>query len=147
MANDISLSLVLLTKVLDEVWIADDPTAVDRLFHPEAQITGLVPNVKLGPQDYREMAEQLRELSLLKSYRINETLNDLSGKSAYLIEMDIRNLATEQIATQSGVIMIETRDGLLNRVHIQVDMMTYFQDLGLLPEDAALLCMSGTKLS
>jgi len=93
------------------------------------------------------MAEQLRELSRLKSYRINETLNDLAGKSAYLIEMDIRNLATEQIATQSGVIMIETRDGLLNRVHIQVDMMTYFQDLGLLPEDAALLCMSGTKLS
>lgn len=147
MSNELSQSLMLLTRVLDEVWIANDSGAVDRLFHPNAKITGFVPNETIGRQDYRELVDQLHELSRLNSYRVTETLVDASGKSAHLIEMDIRNLATERVATQTGVVIVETRDGLMERVHIQVEMMTYFQNLGLLPEDAVLLCMSGTKLS
>lgn len=147
MANDDSQSLVLFKRVLDELWIANDTTAVDRHFHPDAEITGIVPNEVLNREDYKDLAQQLFELSQLQSYRVLETVADPAGPTVYLIEMDIRNLATEQVAVQSGLILLDLSEGLLRRVHIQVDLMKYFQDLGLLPDEAALLCLSGVRLS
>jgi hypothetical protein len=147
MANDDSQPLVLFKRILDELWIANDTTAVGRYFHPDAEITGIVPNEVLNREDYKDLAQQLFELSRLQSYRVLETVADPAGPAVYLIEMDIRNLATEQIAVQSGLILLDLKEGLLHRVHIQVDLMKYFQDLGLLPDEAALLCLSGIKLS
>lgn len=145
--NEIEQQAAEITKhIFETVWLGKDFGALDRFYHEDCKIHGMIEGVALSRDEYREAVEQYLEVAELESYEIHDSL--ISGdRVAQRMTLNILSHATGITAPQTSCHFGRLQDGKMIEVHVQFSMLEFFEKQGLLPPNSALLMISGEKLA
>lgn len=128
------------------VWIEADLAAIDACFAPRAGADGIMPDGQVGVEDFRALVPALLAL-----------VRDLSIDIDRSVEADdwIWAQFTVRAATAHGAdpicargqVMVRIADGKISEAYNAFDFITFFEQAGLLPQDAFLLLLSGERFA
>ncbi len=135
----------LLQLWYDEIWGKGNLDMIDELFRPDSVATGIMPEMRLGPQDFRDLIFAVRQL--VGDIRVSLPIAIEQGDwlSALIMVHTCRNdsgapmvVTGQVIARFEGERMVETYN--------QFDFMSFFEQLGQFPPDTLPVCMAGQRL-
>ncbi|MGC9370821.1 MAG: ester cyclase [Paracoccaceae bacterium] len=132
----------LLDAFLHRVWIAGDFAAAQDLFSPTATARGVVPAMAVGPEDFGIAAEALRGLVAAPAYRIERTVEQGDWLSA-LVSVRASGAANGHPVALTGQVMLRFDGDRVAEAHNHFDYLGFFEQLGLLPEEALGAFLSG----
>lgn len=135
----------LLKEWYDQVWVHGDLEAIDRFFDPSAMAEGIIPEMQVGPDDFRELVMAFRHHVGDIKVELPKTIEDEEWVSAILHVHTSRadNGAPIEV---TGQVMARFAEGKLVEAYNQFDFISLFEQLGQLPEDSLPICMTGQKL-
>jgi hypothetical protein len=136
----------LLENWFQRVWVDADLDAIDDFFAEDAQAKGLLPEMRLGPQDYRDFVPLI--LALVEDVQIelvNNTENDEWIQSIYKVSaLSVANSAPIVVL---GQVSVRVKDGRFVEAYNCFDFMGFFEQLDQLPEQSLAICLTGGTLS
>lgn len=135
----------LLREWYDQVWVQGNLDAIDQFFDPGAMAEGIIPEMQVGPEDFREMVIAFR-------HHVGEIKIDIPN----MIENDEWVASILHVHTSradngapievTGQVMVRFKDNKLVEAYNQFDFISLFEQLGQLPEDTLPICMTGQRL-
>lgn len=127
------------------VWVEADPDAVDRYFAPRTGADGLMPDGQVGPEDFKALVPALLALVRNLDIRIDRSMEVGDWLWA---QISVHAVAADSMApiSAAGQVMLRIEGGKITEAYNAFDFLTFFQQAGLLPEDAFLLLLSGERL-
>ena len=137
----------LLDSVFSDIWIGGDLDKIDDYFHADVKIYGIVPDVPLTRSEYRDWVEQFFALAKMGSYRIGDSIYGDQGQFAHRFVSTLTAVSTGKTGSINGMAFGHIQDDKLISVHTVLDQLSFFEEIGLLPESSSLLLLSGTPLS
>lgn len=136
----------LLEQWFQRVWIEADLGAIEAFFSEDAEANGLLPEMRLGPQDYRDFVPLVLALvEDLKVELVNNTENDEWLQSLY--KVTARSTASSAPVVVLGQLTVRVIDGKFTEAYNCFDFMGLFEQLGQLPEQSLAICLTGGTLS
>ncbi|MCT8328680.1 ester cyclase [Albidovulum sediminis] len=137
--------LRLLEDWYRQVWIEADLDAVDRYFAPRTGADGLMPDGQVGPEDFKALVPALLALVRNLDIRIDRSME--MGDWLWA-QISVHALTAESMrpVTAAGQVMMRIEGGRITEAYNAFDFLTFFQQAGLLPEDAFLLLLSGERM-
>ena len=136
----------LLESWFQRVWIDADLEAIDEFFSDDAEAKGLLPEMRLGPQDYRDFVPLV--LALVEDLNVelvNNTESDEWIQSLY--KVTARSTASSAPIVVLGQVSVRVKDGKFTEAYNCFDFMGLFEQLGQLPEQSLAICLTGGTLS
>lgn len=136
----------LLENWFQRVWNEGDLDAIDDYFSEDTKANGLMPDMRLGPQDFRDFVPLV--LALLDDLHIeliNNTENEDWLQSLY--KVTARSSASSAPVQVLGQVTIKVKDGKITEAYNCYDFMGMFEQLGQLPEQSLAICLTGGTLS
>lgn len=136
----------LLESWFQRVWIDADLDAIDEFFSDDAEAKGLLPEMRLGPQDYRDFVPLV--LALVEDLNVelvNSTENDEWIQSLY--KVTARSTVSSAPIVVLGQVSVRVKDGKFTEAYNCFDFMGMFEQLGQLPEQSLAICLTGGTLS
>ncbi|MEL6449940.1 MAG: nuclear transport factor 2 family protein [Pseudomonadota bacterium] len=134
-----------LEAYFDELWVKGNVAAIPALLSPDARTRGVMGEVTLNQADLEELVTMVRELlgPIEVSFPVKVEQGDwisalVEIKSHSAISGAPVHVFNHMIARFEGHQMIEIYSG--------VDSLMLFEQLGLLPENALAVMLSGTRL-
>ncbi len=136
----------LLQRWFDEVWFRGNLDAIDEMFVPASEAKGILPEMEMGPREFRELVEVMREhvgdikVTMHKSIESGDWLAALV--QAHMVRTDNGapiDMTGQVIARFAGDKIVEAYN--------QFDMISLFEQLGQLPPDTLPICMTGQVLA
>ncbi len=137
-------NLDILKNWYDRVWVEGDLDSIDDFFTPDAEAQGMM-EFAVGPEDFKAlvaaMLEHIEDIKITFN-RVVETDDwvwaQMTGHAkAKLVDNDV---------TVSGQVMCRFTDGKIVEAYNQMDFLTLFEQLGLLPENTMALCLAGEPI-
>jgi SnoaL-like polyketide cyclase len=127
------------------VWIEADPGAIDDFFAPRAGADGLMPDGQVSAEDFRALVPAL--LSLVRNLRIDID-RDIEAGDWLWAQITVHALPAQGVTPISagGQIMMRIEDDKIVEAYNAFDFISFFEQAGLLPQDAFLLLLSGERL-
>lgn len=137
--------LKLLQDWYRRVWIEADLDAVDRYFSPRTGADGLMPDGQVGPEDFKALVPALLALVRNLDIRIDRWIE--AGDWLWA-QISVHAVTAEGMAPicAAGQVMMRIEGDRITEAYNAFDFLTFFQQAGLLPEDAFLLLLSGERL-
>ncbi|HRV63074.1 MAG TPA: ester cyclase [Albidovulum sp.] len=137
--------LKLLQDWYRQVWIEADLDAVDRYFSPRTGADGLMPDGQVGPEDFKALVPALLALVRNLDIRIDRSIE--AGDWLWA-QISVHAVTAEGMAPicAAGQVMMRIEGDRITEAYNAFDFLTFFQQAGLLPEDAFLLLLSGERL-
>ena len=137
--------LELLGNWYRRVWVEADPDAIDDYFAPRAGANGLMPDGQVSAEDFRALVPAL--LSLVRNLRIevDRSIETDDWLWAQITVHATHAQGVNQIRA-SGQIMMRIEGDKIVEAYNAFDFITFFEQAGLLPEDAFLLLLSGERI-
>ncbi|HPE27061.1 ester cyclase [Albidovulum sp.] len=137
--------LKLLQDWYRQVWIEADLDAVDRYFSPRTGADGLMPDGQVGPEDFKALVPALLALVRNLDIRIDRWIE--AGDWLWA-QISVHAVTAEGMAPicAAGQVMMRIEGDRITEAYNAFDFLTFFQQAGLLPEDAFLLLLSGERL-
>lgn len=132
----------LLADWFETVWVNGDFEAVDRYFAPEAHADGLMPGMELRPEDFKILVQALLNLIGDPKIRIIFSMEHGDWLSA-LIEVSCVSAINAEKLAFNGQVMMRVRDGKIVEAYNHFDLVSLFQQLGMLPPDAMEMFLAG----
>ncbi|WP_424941694.1 ester cyclase [Aliiroseovarius crassostreae] len=137
-------NLDILKSWYNKVWIEGDLDSIDEFFTPDAEAQGMM-DFTVGPEDFKAlvaaMLEQIEEIEITFN-RVVETDHwvwaQMSGKA--------KGKLTEADVEVAGQVMCRFANGKIVEAYNQMDFLTLFEKLGLLPENTLALCLAGETI-
>lgn len=137
--------LELLEAWYRQVWIEADPNAVDRYFAPRTGADGLMPDGQVGPEDFKALVPALLALVRNLEIRIDRSM-EMGDWLWAQISVHAQTAESMRAVTAAGQVMMRIEGGRILEAYNAFDFLTFFQQAGLLPEDAFLLLLSGERM-
>jgi hypothetical protein len=137
--------LELLEAWYRKVWIEADPNAVDRYFAPRTGADGLMPDGQVGPEDFKALVPALLALVRNLDIRIDRSM-EMGDWLWAQISVHAQTAESMRAVTAAGQVMMRIEGGRILEAYNAFDFLTFFQQAGLLPEDAFLLLLSGERM-
>jgi hypothetical protein len=127
------------------VWIEADPGAIDDFFAPRAGADGLMPDGQVSAEDFRALVPAL--LSLVRNLRIDID-RDIEAGDWLWAQITVHALPAQGVTPISagGQIMMRIEDDKIVEAYNAFDFISFFEQAGLMPQDAFLLLLSGERL-
>ncbi|MCB2119266.1 MAG: ester cyclase [Rhodobacteraceae bacterium] len=137
--------LKLLQDWYRQVWVEADLDAVDRYFSPRTGADGLMPDGQVGPEDFKALVPALLALVRNLDIRIDRSIE--AGDWLWA-QISVHAVTAEGMAPicAAGQVMMRIEGDRITEAYNAFDFLTFFQQAGLLPEDAFLLLLSGERL-
>ena len=135
----------ILHSFLHSVWIKADVDVVDQIFAPGLRAEGFLPNMKLTPEDFKTMVMALLNLITLPEISFIKTVSD-ENWVCVLVRLRAESQINPAIINATGQVMARFEDGKIVEIYNHFDFMGLFEQLGLIPKDAIMLCLSGEPL-
>lgn len=138
--------VALLEEWFQRVWVDADLDAIGDFFSGEAEAKGLLPEMRIGPDDYRDFVPLV--LALVEDIRIdlvNNTENDDWLQSLY--KVTARSTSSSAPVVVLGQLSVKIADGKFIEAYNCFDFMGLFEQLGQLPEQSLAICLTGGRLS
>ena len=137
--------LEFLKNWYDRVWVKADLEAIDQFFAPRAGAEGIMPDGAVGAEDFRALVPALRALVRDLSITIDRWQD---GDDWLWAQITVQALPAQGAAPirANGQVMMRFANGLIAEAYNTFDFLTFFEQVGLLPQDAFALLLSGEKL-
>lgn len=136
-------------EILEEwyrrVWIEADLDAIDQLFSPDTQAQGLLPDLQVGPNDFRELVPMFLDMVEDPKVSLDKVMEDGDWASA-LYTMRVTNPANGQPAVCSGQLFARFDGDKMVETYNSFDFMGFFEQMGLLPEQSMAICLTGQRI-
>lgn len=137
-------NLDILKDWYDRVWVQGDLDSVDHFFTPDTEALGMM-TFAIGPEDFKAVAAA-----------VHETIEHVKVSFDRVVEADnwvwaqISARATSKFSEKEvmvvGQVMCRFNDGKIVEAYNQFDFMSFFEQLGLLPENTLALCLAGEAI-
>jgi hypothetical protein len=128
------------------VWVEQDMDAIDEMFRPDSKAEGVLPGFGVGPEDFREMATMYLALVEDPQVKVEKVMVD-GDWAAALWTMSILNPMNEERIKGFGQLFVRFEENIMVEAYNNFDMVGFFQQLGLLPEQTIALCLTGQKVA
>lgn len=127
------------------VWAEGDLAAIDAYFAEDAQAEGLVPGFEVDKETFKVFVPALRQLVRSIAVELVQS-HELSGWTWALVRVSCYSDHTGEPAAITGQVMARIRCGRITAAYNHFDFLSFFEQLGLLPEDTMALLMTGQKI-
>ncbi|MGR3637851.1 MAG: ester cyclase [Shimia sp.] len=136
----------ILTNWYQRVWVECDLTAIDEYLAPDTEAEGLLPEFSVDSKDFRALVPMC--LALVENLEVNvdKVLED-GDWAAALISMQAISPTTGQPVMITGQLFARFKDDMIVEAYNGLDTMSFFTQLGLLPEQSLEFCLSGQKIA
>jgi len=136
----------LLSRWYHRVYVEGDLDAVDEIFTDAMQARGLLDDMQVGPEDIRVFAMALVNLVDEPNLRLVKIVESGDWVAA-LIEAEGKRVTDGVEIRAMGQLMARFEGDRIAEAYNSFDFMALFRQLGLLPEDAVALGMTGQKIA
>ena len=128
-----------------EVWEQGNTDAIQKYFSPDTMAEGLIPEMQVGPDDFRDLVAAFRHILGEIRVELPKIIEDGNWLSAILHVHTSRadNGAPIEV---TGQVMARFRDGKMVEAYNQFDFVSLFEQLGQFPQDTLPVCMTGQRL-
>ncbi|MEE2946249.1 MAG: nuclear transport factor 2 family protein [Pseudomonadota bacterium] len=135
----------LLEQWFQRVWNEADLDAIDDYFSHDTKAGGLMPDMRLGPQDFKDFVPLI--LALLDDLHI-ELLNNTENEDwlQSLYKVTALSAATSAPIQVLGQVTVRVENGKIIEAYNCFDFMGFFEQLGQLPEQSIAICLTGGNL-
>jgi ketosteroid isomerase-like protein len=135
----------LLQRWYDEVWSNGNLDMIDELFSPDTVAKGLLPEMAMGPGDFRELVHAIHELVEDITVQLPITVEQDDWLSAVAVAQAKRSDTGVPIQATGHVIARFEGDRMVETYN-QFDFMSFFEQLGQMPAGTLPACMIGQRL-
>lgn len=135
----------ILREWYDRVWEQGDLDAIGELFAPSTMAEGLIPEMQVGVDDFRDFVMAFQQL-----------VGDMKVDLPLVIEHGDWVSAVVRIHTSradngapvevTGQVMARVAGGKMTEAYNQVDFISLFEQLGQFPADTLPISMTGQRL-
>ena len=136
-------------QILEEwyrrVWIEGDLDAIDEMFCPDTQASGLLPEMQMGPDEFRELVPMFLDMVEDVHVSLDKVMED-DDWAAALYSMQVTDSATGKPVVGSGQLFARFNGDKMVETYNSFDFMSFFEQIGLLPEQSLALCLTGQKI-
>lgn len=141
-----SEKVALLEQWFQRVWVEADLDAIEEFFSEDAEAKGLLPEMRIGPQDYRDFVPLILALvEDLKIELVNNTEDEDWLQSLY--KVTARSTVSSAPIVVLGQLSVKVSGGRFTEAYNCFDFMGFFEQLGQLPEQSLAICLTGGTLS
>lgn len=137
-------------QILEEwyrrVWVEGDLDAIDEMFSPDTQAAGLLPEMQMGPDDFRELVPMFLNMVETPSVSLDKFMEDSDWASA-LYSMRVTDASSGRPVIGTGQLFARFKGDKIVETYNSFDFMSFFEQIGLLPEQSMALCLTGHRLS
>ncbi|MFD2173689.1 ester cyclase [Rhodobacter lacus] len=137
--------LDILRDWYDRVWIAGDLNAISDFFPRDAEADGIMPGLSLAPRDFAEFIPLMRSLVTDLRYDVLRHAETDEWLWALLRFHGTTRRSAQPIDVASHV-AVRFAGGRFAEAYNMTDMITFFEQIGALPEQATALCLMGEQL-
>jgi len=130
----------------DEVWIKGDTDAIPRFLAPNARSRGIMGDMPFSIAELTELVTMVRELLGPIEITLPITMEQDDWLSA-LVEIKSCAADTGDPVHVFGQVIARFDGPKMVEIYTGTDSLTLFEQLGLLPDDAMAIMLSGTRLS
>jgi hypothetical protein len=135
----------LLQAWYDCVWVKGDLDAIDRFFQSSTIATGIIPEMQIGPDDFRDLVTAMLHMVGDVKVGLPVAVEDGDWLSA-LITVNAVRLDNRAPVNVTGQVMVRFEGDKMVETYNQFDFMGLFEQLGQLPDNTLAICMTGQKL-
>ncbi|MBN2906002.1 MAG: nuclear transport factor 2 family protein [Rhodobacteraceae bacterium] len=128
------------------VYLEGDLDAVETLFTDRTRAEGLIKDMQVGPEDIRVFVMALMYMVEAPNFRIVHAVETEDWLAA-LIETTAVRIDTGDPIRVTGQLMARFQGDCIAEAYNSFDFLSFFQQMGLLPEHALEIGMSGQKLA
>lgn len=127
------------------VWEQGDISAIDELFVPDIQANGIVPDMEMGVDDFKFLVATIQELITQPNIRIDKMVEQ-GDWIAGMMTMHAESLDQRTPVKIAAMVLCRFEGGKIVEAYNSVDFVSFFEQLGLLPENTIAICMSGAAI-
>lgn len=135
----------LLQDFYDRVWISGTIDEAATFFDLDAEAAGLIPGMAINALEFNDFAA-----ALLKHFKVERVTMEKTIENgdwiAVMVKFDGFVRATHDPATGRGMFMSRIVDSKIVEAYNYFDFLSFFETIGLVPENAVALCMAGQRL-
>lgn len=136
----------LLEEWYRRVWQEGDLDAIGDFFGDDASEEGLVADFTIAPAEFRDLIEAI--LDLVEDTRFEVVpICDCGEWLTALVKTHAISTATGDEVAANGLVAVRFRDGKFIEAVNSFDFLKFFGDLGLLPEDTLMTCLTGARIA
>ncbi len=135
----------LLKAWYSEVWEQGNTDAIDQYFLPDTMAEGLIPEMQVGADDFRDLVTAFRHLLGDIRVELPKIIEENDWLSA-ILHVHTSRADTGAAVEVSGQVMARFKDGKMVEAYNQFDFVSFFEQLGQLPQDTLPVCMTGQRL-
>jgi hypothetical protein len=136
----------LVERWFNEVWVKKDGLALTELLAPSASASDLIEGMEDPCREYPLLIEVVKELTGPLEVEILQFFESGEWTSTrYLARSDGPDGATPICA--EGIVMMRFEGDRIAELSSKFDSFTLFEQLGQLPKEALVACLSGQKLT
>lgn len=136
----------MLEAFIQRVWIEGDAEAAVGLFDAQGAVKGVVSDMTVGATDFTTVVEAFLGLVEEPRFRIERAVEQGDWLSA-LVTVEARAPSDQRPIVVTGQIMLRYADGQVAEAYNHFDYVALFQQLGMLPDDALMMLLSGAKVA
>lgn len=136
----------LLEAFYQRVWIGGDTALATEMFATQGKAEGMVTGMAMGGVDFGTIVEAFMALLEEPTYRIDRTVEEGDWLSA-LVTVEAHAASDGRPVSFNGQIMLRYTDGKVAEAYNHFDYVTLFEQLGLLPQDALVMFLSGAAVT
>lgn len=137
--------LPLLETWYRRVWQEADLSAIDEMFAPDMVEHGLVPGLSVNPEEFRAIVPALLDLVDEPRFTISRSVECDDWLTA-VVQLDAVASEHGRPVAASGQVLMRVAAGRIVEVYNHFDFLSLFEQLGLLPDNTMLLCLSGDRV-
>lgn len=135
----------IMREWFSRVWEQGDVSAIDELFEPDVQAQGIVPDMEMGAEEFKFLVATIQEVITPPQIKINK-LVEQDDWIAGLMTMHAQTQAERQPVNVACMVFCRFHDGRIVEAYNSFDFVSFFEQLGLLPENTIAICMSGQPI-
>ena len=135
----------ILRDWFQDIWVRAELDRIESYFLPRTGAEGLLADGQVGPEDFRALVPALRPVVRGLTISIDRWHEDADWLWA-LTTVRAQSARDLRPVEASGHVMMRFEGGKIAEAYNCFDFLTFFAGVGLLPEDAFLLLVSGERL-
>ncbi|NOD87475.1 MULTISPECIES: ester cyclase [unclassified Ruegeria] len=128
-----------------EVWENGNTEAIDQYFAPETMAEGLIPEMQVGADDFRDLVTAFRHILGDIKVELPKIIENGDRVSAIL---NVRTFRADNGAPLevTGQVMARFKGDKMVEAYNHFDFISFFEELGQFPSDTLPVCMTGQRL-
>ncbi|WP_372574480.1 ester cyclase [Ruegeria jejuensis] len=135
----------ILKQWYDRVWVQGDLDAIDQFFAPETAAEGIIPEMQVGADDFRDLVTAFR--FHVGDIRVDMPKTIENGDwVAAILHVNTSRADNGAPIEVTGQVMARFKDDKVVEAYNQFDFVSLFEQLGQFPADTLPVCMTGQQL-